>query len=380
MRRAALVGFFMMACLPSAAAEKSLPWEDARRFAEALETIREQYAEPVDDSLLITEAIRGMAAGLDPYSVYLDPQEYEQARISATGRYEGIGVEVMREATGYVVVTPFDGGPAERAGLRPGDRLLKANGESLVALDLAQLNALLHGDSGSRVVLTVQRGDEDVFDVTLERELVTIPSVSAGMIGDDIVYLRIAMISEGSARDVARQLAREKVGGVVLDLRNNAGGVVDGAVDVADLFLDAGTIVSTHGRAEGQSHVYSATRGDIIPAVPIAVLINSGTASAAEIVAGALQDHGRALVIGSTSFGKGAVQSLLPLEGGGALRITTAFYRTPSGRMIEQAGIGPDIEADDAGGVLPESPAQDILVARAVDALTAMRRRGETGR
>jgi len=360
-------------------AEEALPWEDARRFAEALQTIREQYAEPVDDTLLITEAIRGMAAGLDPYSVYLDADEYEQARISAFGRYEGIGVEVSRTADAYVIVTPFDGGPAQRAGLLPGDRLLRANGKPLAGLDPVQLDTVLHGATGTQVVLQVQRGDDDPFDVTLTRELVNIPSVSGEVLAGNTGYVRIALISDGSSADLERLLntlgAHDgKLSGVILDLRNNAGGVVDGAVEIADAFLDDGVIVSTRGRAAGQSFDYTATPKDLLADLPMVVLVNGGTASAAEIVAGALQDHSRATVLGSTTFGKGAVQSMIPLEGGGALMITTAHYRTPSGRLIEGAGIVPDVETSEADAALGADTASDTLTGRAVELLDEARR------
>lgn len=348
---------------PAAAAEDALPWEDARRFAEALQTIRDHYAEPVADATLINEAIRGMAAGLDPYSVYLDPAEYEQARIDAFGRYEGIGVDVRREADAYVVITPFDGSPAKRAGLQPGDRLLEADGEVLARLDPVQFNHLLDGATGSTVTLLVQRGDGVPFEVTLTRELIDLPSVTGKMIDGNIAYFRIAMVSDNSARNLARMLAAfdDKPGGLILDLRNNAGGVVDGAVALADLFLDDGVIVSTRGRGIGQSFDYRAGDGEVAAGVPVVVLVNNGTASAAEIIAGALQDHARATVMGETTFGKGAVQSMIPLEGGGALKITSAQYRTPSGRQIEGAGIVPDI-AHPAAQLVTEDTSDDALV------------------
>lgn len=352
------------------ASEDALPWEDARRFAEALETIRTQYAIPVDDATLIDHAIRGMAAGLDAYSMYLDPAEYGQARIDALGRYEGIGVEVARDETGYIIVAPIDGSPARRAGLRSGDRILGANGEMLEQADPAALDALLHGAAGTAVNLTVQRGEGTPFEVTLVRELINIPSVSGAMLDGGAVYLRIALFSDTSADDLA-QLIEEfdvragKTRGLVIDLRNNAGGIVDGAVEIADAFLEDGAIVSTIGRGQGQTFEYLAQPGELAPGVPLVMLVNGGTASAAEILAGALQDHDRGTVLGTTTFGKGAVQSLLPLEGGGALKLTTAYYRTPSGRIIQDAGIIPDIDAPEAGLPLPASLDDDMVVARA---------------
>ena len=355
----------------AASAEKeALPWQDARRFVEALETIRAQYAEPVDDETLINDAIRGMTAGLDRYSVFLDPAECEQARIEALGRYEGIGVEISRTPEGaYVVVAPFDGGPAARAGIQPGDRLLAANGNSLDGIDPGELDRLLHGETGSPVTLTVQRGEDTPFAVSLVREVIRIPSVSGAVLAGGARYLRIALFSDRSARDLERlldELGMQDVPGLVIDLRNNPGGVVEGAVDIADLFIDTGTIVSTRGRGQGQTFDYAARPGDIVGKLPIVVLVNGGTASAAEILAGALQDHGRATLLGSRTFGKGAVQTLIPLTSGGALKLTTAYYRTPSGRMIDGAGIVPDIEVAGADAPSAEALADDAIIRRAV--------------
>lgn len=361
----------LVAAPAHAADEDALPWEDARRFVEALQTIREHHAEPVDDATLINEAIRGMAAGLDHYSVYLDPAEYQQARIDAFGRYEGIGVDVRREADGYVVITPFDGSPAERAGLQPGDRLLEANGEMLARLDPVQFNHLLDGTTGSTVTLLVQRDGAEPFHVTLTRELIDIPSVTGKMIDGNVAYFRIAMVSDNSATKLARILAGFQDGrlaGMILDLRNNSGGVVDGAVALADLFLDAGIIVSTRGRAAGQSFDYPAQPGEIATGIPMVVLVNKGTASAAEILAAAMQDHARAIIVGDTTFGKGAVQSMIPLEGGGALKITSAHYRTPSGRRIEGSGIVPDI-AHPAAQMESDDMSADALVRHAQNLL-----------
>lgn len=364
--------FATVGCIPKATAateEEALPWTDARRFVEALETIRTQYAEPIDDEALINDAIRGMAAGLDRYSVYLDPMEYEQARIDALGRYEGIGVEVSRDpGGGYVIVAPFDGGPAARAGIRAGDRLLAANGVSLADVDSAELDRILHGDTGSAVTLTLQRGDAEPFTVSLVREIIRIPSVRGVVLPGGARYLRITLFSDRSAHDLAGLLEDLGTGdapGLIIDLRNNAGGVVEGAVDIADLFLDEGVIVSTRGRAPGQTFDYKARSGGLAPGLPIVLLVNGGTASAAEILAGALQDYGRATLLGTRTFGKGAVQTLIPLSGGGALKITTAYYRTPSGRRIDSEGIIPDIKAPAAEAPLTMTLTEDAVVRRA---------------
>lgn len=276
-------------------------------------------------------------------------------------------MDVRREADGYVVIAPFDDSPAERAGLQPGDRLLEANGEVLAHLDPVQFNHLLDGATGSTVTLLVQREDGEPFDVTLTREVIDIPSVTGKLLGENVAYFRIAMVSDNSAARLAHilnNIEADRLAGVILDLRNNAGGVVDGAVALADLFLDSGTIVSTRGRAAGQSLDYAAQPGEIVPDIPLVVLVNKGTASAAEILAAALQDHARAIVMGEITFGKGAVQSLIPLEGGGALKITSAHYRTPSGRRIEGSGIVPDI-AHPAARIASEDMSADALVAHA---------------
>lgn len=375
-----LLGVLLTAPFHATAAEDTLPWQDARRFVEALETIRTQYAEPVEDEKLINDAIRGMAAGLDRYSVYLDPVEYEQARIDALGRYEGIGVEIARApAGGYLVVAPFDGGPAARAGVQPGDRLLAANGISLEQTDPAGLDRILHGETGSAVTLTLQRGESPPFDVTLVREIIRIPSVSGKVLAGGARYLRIALFSDRSARDLAsllKELGTKDASGLIIDLRNNAGGVVEGAVDIADLFLDDGVIVSTRGRAPGQTFDYMARPGGIATdggrSLPIIILVNGGTASAAEIFAGAMQDYGRATLLGTRTFGKGAVQTLIPLAGGGALKLTTAYYRTPSGRRIDSAGIVPDVEAAAADAPMNAPLAEDALVRRAIELLERM--------
>lgn len=358
----------------SAASPAKLPWEDARRFVEALEKIRAAYVEPIDDETLFRLAIQGMANGLDPYSAYLDAAQHEQLRIDALGRYEGLGIEVAPLEDGFTIVAPLDGGPAKRAGLQAGDRLLRANGAVLDSVDVATLDRILKGPVGGHVTLTVQRGEQRPFDVTLTREVINIPSVRAERLQDGLVYLRIAHFSDGSARDVARVLTRtgvvdQKARGLILDLRDNAGGVVEGAIAIADEFLDRGVIVSTQGRLPVHTKVFEASLDDLAAGTPMIVLVNHGTASAAEILAGALQDNGRAVLLGQRTFGKGVMQALVPLEGGGALKITTAYYRTPAGRTIQGSGIAPDLEAKVAEA--SKNPREDQLVQRAAALLTA---------
>lgn len=359
---------------PAGASRGELPWDDARRFVEALEKIRAAYVEPIDDETLFRLAIQGMANGLDPYSTYLDATEHEQVRIDALGRYEGLGMEVAPVEDGFIIVAPLDGGPAKRAGLQAGDRLLRANGVALDTVDVAALDRILNGPVGGRVTLTVQRGQQPPFDVTLIREVINIPSVRAERLQDGIVYLRIAHFSDGSARDVARVLTRtgvvdQNARGLILDLRDNAGGVVEGAVAIADEFLDKGVIVSTQGRLPVHTRVFEAGLDDLAAGIPMVVLVNHGTASAAEILAAALQDNARAVLLGQRTFGKGVMQALIPLDGGGALKLTTAYYRTPAGRMIHGLGVAPDIEADVAE--VADNARNDQLVGRAAEMLRA---------
>ncbi len=365
-----LAALALIAAAGSVHAADNLPWQEARRLVDAMEKIRAQYVEPVDDATLIQNAIRGMAAGLDPYSAYLSPEEHEQLRIDARGRYEGIGLEVAQTAEGFVIIAPLDGSPAARAGLLPGDRLLRVNGVPLDEADPAMLDRLLAGPAETQVRLTVQRGDEQPFEVQLKRETITIPSVSGRRLADDIFYARISLFSDGSARDLAALLAEHKVSaantrGLILDLRNNAGGVVEGAVAIADELLDRGTIMSVQGRDPMYDMEFHAAPGSIAEGVPMVVLINSGTASAAEILAGALKDQGRALLAGTRSFGKGAMQSLIPLEDGGALKLTIAYYRTPAGHRIHESGIVPDVIFD-GEEVPPAENARDPWVERAI--------------
>lgn len=354
--------------------EMALPWQEARRFAEALEVLRTEFVQPVDDARLIDGAIRGMAEDLDPYSTYLTEQEYAQARIDAAGHYEGIGIEVVPAEPGYLVVNVFEGGPAASAGIRPGDLLLQVDGAPLAGVSPAAFDRLLHGPAETPVALTVQRDGTASFDVRLRRARIGIPSVNVTRLDGGALHARVVHFSDETVADLTRELGGRNISrGIVLDLRNNAGGVVDSAVAFADAFIDAGLIVSTQGRAAGQTRDYEAEPGTRFPRVPMVVLVNGATASAAEIVAGALQDHGAGLLLGTPTFGKGAVQSLIPLDGGGALKITTAAYRTPSGREIGPDGITPDILAPEADDLVADGQV-DALMERAAEVLDAMQR------
>jgi carboxyl-terminal processing protease len=338
----------------------SLSWEQARLFAEVMERVKEDYVRPVDDSELLESAIRGMVSGLDPHSEFLDEAEYREIRSSTSGRYSGIGIEVTAENGELKVIAPIDDTPAERAGIRSGDIILAVDGVAVDPKRLHETVDRLRGRPGTRVSLTVgrQRGD-DPLEVTLERESIHVASVRYQLLEPSYGYLRVSQFNETTPEEVENAIddmlakSQERDGsmlsGLVVDLRDNPGGVLDAAVDVADLFLDAGVIVSAEGRTPEARFTRSAHRGDILDGASMVVLVNAGSASASEIVAGALQDHRRALIVGTSTFGKGLVQTVMPLSKGRALKLTTSRYYTPSGDSIHHKGIAPDVFVESSG-------------------------------
>jgi carboxyl-terminal processing protease len=364
--------------------EPDLAWEQARLFAEVMERVKRDYVEPIDDAALLESAIRGMVADLDAHSEYLDAEEYRDIRISTTGSYTGVGIEVG-EIDGEVhVITPIAGSPAARSGIRSGDRIIAVDGLAVEQDNLQETIHRMRGLPGSRVTVTVLRDDEAI-EHDMRRELVRVASVYAELMQPSYGYIRLNQFSETTARELSRavdRLADDNRGmlaGLVLDLRNNPGGVLDAAVDVADLFLDAGLIVSADGRSSESRFVREAHRGDVLDGADIMVLVNRGSASASEIVAGALQDHGRALIVGTGTFGKGLVQTVMPLSKGRAIKLTTSRYYTPSGDSIHETGITPDVYVDDTpgypnlsltGGVNREADLQHI------EALNRLNQRG----
>ena len=324
--------------------------ESLRVFVETLDRIRSHYVEARDDQTLLEDAIEGMVQRLDPHSSYLTGDAYAALQEATEGVFGGIGVEILEEEGRLKVVAPIDGTPAARAGLRPGDWIEAVDGESTAVVGTEAALAQLRGAIGDPVTLTLRRGGEEAaFDVTLTRALIDIPSVNHRWLVPGLAYLRVVQFQTHTGEDLRDALATLREGGpltgVVLDLRNNPGGVLQSGVAVADAFLDGGLIVETRGRGAGADERYEAQAGDLTGGAPVVVLINEGTASASEIVAGALQDHGRALVLGQRSFGKGSVQTLMPLSESRALKITTARYYTPSGRSIQAQGIVPDLAA-----------------------------------
>ncbi len=334
--------------------KEELAWEQARLFAEVLERVKRDYVEPLDDAELLESAIRGMVSDLDAHSQYLDAGEYRDIRISTTGSYTGIGIEVGDVGGKVMVVTPIAGSPAARSGIRSGDQIIAVDGSSVEA-DLQATIGHLRGHAGSKVTVTVLR-DDDAIDYDLRRQIIRMASVHKEFLSPSFGYIRVSQFSENTARElsVAVDDLQEANGGMleglVLDLRNNPGGVLDSAVDVSDLFLNSGVIVTADGRSIDSRFTRSAHRGDILDGATMVVLVNKGSASASEIVAGALQDHNRALVVGTETFGKGLVQTVVPLSKGRAIKLTTSRYYTPSGDSIHDVGITPDIFIEDTPG------------------------------
>ncbi len=321
--------------------------DPARLLAEVLEHVRREYVDPVNDQRLMEAAIRGMVAGLDDHSAFLDVVEYQHILESTSGAYTGIGLDIGIEDGHIVVIAPIAKSPAAAAGVLAGDIIISVDGMPVGSQELEETVARLRGEAGSRVRLSVVRGDDALthsFDI--QRAEVHLASVEQRLLESGYVYLRLSHFSGTTAAEVEQalaDLAPEHLRGVVIDLRNNPGGVLDAAVEVADLFLDSGLIVSADGRGPDARFRYSATIGELLPDRPIAVLVNAGSASASEILAGALQDNGRARIIGSPTFGKGSVQTVLPLSDGHAIKLTTSRYYTPSGRSIHNRGIQPDV-------------------------------------
>ena len=335
---------------------EELAWEQARLFAEVLERVKRDYVEPIDDAELLESAIRGMVDDLDAHSQYLDAEQYRDIRISTTGSYTGVGIEVAETPNGELqVITPIAESPAARSGIRSGDIVVAVDGIAVKPGALQEAIGRMRGRPGSDVSITVRR-DQDFIVHQMHREIVRVASVHHELLKPAYGYIRLSQFSETTARELSGaidDLLDDNGGmldGLVLDPRNNPGGVLDAAVDVADMFLDAGVIVTAEGRASDARFARSAHRGDVLDGASLVVLVNSGSASASEIVAGALQDHGRALIVGTETFGKGLVQTVMPLTKGRAIKLTTSRYFTPSGESIHESGITPDVYVDNTPG------------------------------
>ena len=330
-----------------------LPLDEVRMFTEALDRIRMAYVEEIDDKTLLENAIRGMLSGLDPHSAYMAGQEYDALQETTSGEFGGLGIEVGRE-NGYIkVISPIDDTPADRAGIEAGDLIIQIDNKPLRDLTPEEAANMMRGEPGTEVTVTIAREGIEPFELTVVREVIAITSVRSRLLEPGYAYVRIAQFRLNTGEeleDELRELYEEhgELKGVVLDLRNNPGGVLQASVRVVDAFIEDGSIVSTKGRLEGNDMTFSASLATIAPDVPLVVLVNNGSASASEIVAGALQDHGRAVVMGTQSFGKGSVQTVLQLDDARAIKLTTSLYYTPSGRSIQAQGITPDIIVDDA--------------------------------
>ena len=333
------------------ASENKSTYEQLSLFGDIFERIREKYVEEVNDEDLIRAAINGMLTSLDPHSSYLPPNDFDQMKVQTRGEFGGLGIEVTQEE-GYVkVVSPIDDTPAFRAGIEAGDLITAVDGQSLLGLSLDEAVKLMRGPVGSEIVLTIFRETiEEPYDVTIIRDTIK-PLVVRHRLEGDTAYVRLTTFNDQTYRGLEKAIKEmtkeaggiKNISGFVLDLRNNPGGLLSQAIKVSDAFLDKGEIVSTRSKHKGEGDRFNAMRGDLAKGKPIVVIINGGSASASEIVAGALQDHRRAIILGTKSFGKGSVQTIMPLQGNGAIRLTTSRYYTPSGRSIQAVGVVPDI-------------------------------------
>ncbi|HMQ95325.1 MAG TPA: S41 family peptidase [Amaricoccus sp.] len=347
-------------------------YEQLDLFGDIFERVRSSYVEEVDEKDLIESAINGMLTHLDPHSGYMPPDEFDDMQVQTKGEFGGLGIEVTQEEGFVKVVSPIEGTPADRADIQPGDLITQVDGETVFGLTLNEAVDLMRGPVGSDITVTISReGVDEPFDVVLTRETITIAAVKS-RIEDGVVVLRLTTFNEQTFPDLEEQLAEkveeaggmDKVTGFVIDLRNNPGGLLNQAISVVDAFLESGEIVSTRGRDARDSERYNATPGDLAQGKPMVVVINGGSASASEIVAGALKDHHRAVIIGTQSFGKGSVQTIMPVQGDGAMRLTTARYYTPSGRSIQALGVAPDIIVEPQVAEAAEEAAEDLQPSR----------------
>ncbi|CAL1239904.1 S41 family peptidase [Candidatus Methylocalor cossyra] len=329
-------------------ANNTIPFEGLKTFSEVYGRIRQDYVEPVADEKLLEDAIRGMLTGLDPHSAYLDQEQYNELKVGTTGQFGGLGIEVGMENGFVKVIAPIDDTPAQKAGIKAGDLIIRLDDKPVKGMSLNDAVKLMRGEPGSQIVLTVVReGVEQPLKIKIVRDIIKVKSVKSRMLEDGYGYVRISSFQSKTGENVNEAInelrKNGELKGLVLDLRNNPGGVLNAAVAVSDAFLEEGLIVYTDGRVEDAKMRFNATPNDILNGAPMVVLINAGSASASEIVAGALQDHKRAIIMGEKTFGKGSVQTILPTSNGGAVKLTTARYYTPSGRSIQAEGISPDV-------------------------------------
>jgi len=331
--------------------ETPLPITTLQEFSRAFARIKNDYVEEIDDKTILTNAIKGMLSGLDPHSTYLDDKSYSDLKEGTSGEFGGLGMEVGMEDGFIKVISPIDDTPAKRAGIKAGDLIIRIEKKSTRGMELNDAVKLMRGKPGSKITISIMREDSDKpLDVSIERAIIRVSSVKSELIEADYAYLRISSFQSRTARQLKKQVKKlssknkeKKLKGLILDLRNNPGGILKGAIDVSNAFINKGLIVYTKGRAKDSELKFSASVGDVLDGAPIVVLVNNGSASASEIVAGALQDHKRAIIMGAQTFGKGSVQTVLPMSEKTAIKLTTARYYTPSGRSIQAEGIVPDI-------------------------------------
>ncbi len=336
-------------------------YQQLQLFGDVLEQVRSKYVEAPSDQELIEAALAGMMSSLDPHSSYLPPQGFEDMQVQTRGAFGGLGIEVTMEKGLVKVIAPIDDTPAQRAGMRPNDLISHLDGEPILGLTLSDAVDLMRGEKGTDITITVLReGEDEPLEITITRDIIKIRAVRSRVEGVDknVAYIRLTTFNQQTTKNLKSalnqlpaEIGKNKLAGFIIDLRNNPGGLLSEAISVSDMLLDQGEIVSTRGRSPEDSSRYNAKRGDMARGHPIVVMINGGSASASEIVAGALQDNHRAIIMGTQSFGKGSVQTIMPLPNSGALRMTTARYFTPSGRSIQALGIAPDIVSEQ---VIPE--------------------------
>lgn len=329
--------------------KQDIPFEELQAFTEVFSRIKSDYVESVDDKQLIEDAIKGMLNGLDPHSSYLNTSEFSELKIGTTGQFGGLGIEVGMENGFVKVISPIDDTPAARAGIQASDLIVKLDDKPVKGMTLNEAVKLMRGKPNTDIVLTIIRdGELKPLIITITREIIRVKSVKNRMLEPGYGYVRITNFQSRTTTDLLKAISdlqkQNKLEGLILDLRNNPGGVLNGAVGVSDAFINDGLIVYTEGRIDDSSHRYHATPGDSLNGAPLVILINGGSASASEIVAGAMQDHNRAIIMGTKSFGKGSVQTIQELRNGSAVKLTTARYFTPDGRSIQAKGIVPDIE------------------------------------
>ncbi|OUV97369.1 MAG: peptidase S41 [Candidatus Pelagibacter sp. TMED142] len=316
-------------------------------FSDVLETLNKEYVDEVDQNKVLDSAINGMLQSLDPYSSYMSPENFRNMNTETKGEFGGLGIEITMQSGLVKVISPIEGTPADKAGIKAGDFIVKINNKQVKGLSLYEAVSMMRGKSGTKINLTVRRKDiDDELKFTITRAKISIKEVSAEVKSNNVGYIRLRAFNQKSYSQLKQKINKinkNKINGYILDLRNNPGGLLSQAIKISDLFLDGGEIVSTRGRDETDIKIFNAKKGDIIKNLPLIVLINEGSASASEIVSGALKDHKRAIILGETSFGKGSVQSIIPLQNRGALRLTTAKYYLPSGDSISEIGVVPDI-------------------------------------